>query len=174
MFGKKEEEKGFFQKIFSKREEEPKSFMDKLFKKEEVKPGMFGGIKENIKENMEERKKKRERKVFLRSLIPSESTAIRLGIVLFMILLGLIIFIVVEKYSIYFVQKDEFRTGIAIFSVILYLPFARKIIKFMFIMVPVTLITLLTMDIMQYYEYIEGSVGTNKLLNILESLFSLN
>ena len=104
--------------------------------------------------------------------MPSESTAIRIGIVLFIILLGLIIFILVEKYSIYVVQKDEFRTGLAIFSVILYLRFARKIIKIMFILVPVTLITLLAMDIMQYYEFIEGSIGTTKLLHIIEALFS--
>jgi hypothetical protein len=169
MFGKKEEEKGFFKKIFSK-EEEPKSFVEKIFHKEEKKVGMFDGIKENI----EERNKKRARKVFLRSLMPNESTAIKLGIVLFMILLGLIIFILVEKYSVYFVQKDEFRTGIAIFSVILYLPFARKIIKVMFILVPVTFITLLTLDIMQYYEYIEVNIGTSKLLGIIESMFSLN
>ena len=159
--------------MFFKKEEEKKSFLTTLFKKEEEKQGFFGEIKESINEKIEEKKREKQRKQFLRSLIPTESTAIRFGIILFMILIGMIIFILVEKYSIYFVQKDEFRTGLAIFSVILYLPFARKIIKILFILVPVTFITLLALDIMEYYEYIEVNIGISKLFDVLESILQL-
>jgi hypothetical protein len=165
------EEKGFLQNIFNKeKEEEPQpTFFQKVFQKEEEKKGIFDGVKESL----EEKKKERRRKAFLRSLIPTESTAIRFGIVLFMILIGMVIFILVEKYSIYFVQKDEFRTGLALFSVILYLPFARKITKALFVLVPFTLITLLALDIMEYYEYIEGNIGMNRIIEIFKSLTQL-